>query len=239
MQIASLEDDLDQSRYISEILVGGGYACRSFHDSRSFLQALRQESFDLVLVDWQLPDMDGDEVVRRLRAQHGYGLPVIFVTSRNQESDLVQGLAAGADDYVVKPVRPAELLARIGAQLRRNTGGTQSTAAFPVGLYVIDPGAGSISLHGEPVVLTPKEFELALVFFRNIGRLLSRDLLAEMVWNRAIPPTSRTLDTHLSNIRQKLQLQPRNGLRLTSSYALGYRLVRTDTGADDSSEPSL
>ena len=235
MKIASLEDDLDQSCYIRDILAAGGYECSSFHQSRGFLEAVRSETFDLALIDWQLPDMDGDEVVRRLRAQLGYGLPVIFVTSRNLETDLVQGLAAGADDYLVKPLRPAELLARIGALLRRHAAQPASTP-FSVAGYTIDPGAGTISLNGDTVALTPKEFELALLFFRNIGRLLSRDILAETVWNRAIPPTSRTLDTHLSNIRQKLQLQPRNGLRLTSSYALGYRLVRVEAGADATTE---
>jgi len=235
MKIASLEDDLDQACYIRDILTAGGYSCLSYQESTRFLEALRTESFDLALVDWQLPDMDGDEVVRQLRAQYGYSLPVIFVTSRNLETDLVQGLAAGADDYLIKPLRPAELLARIGAHLRRRAA-QPAGAPFAVAAYLIDPVAGAISLNGSPVALTPKEFELALLFFRNIGRLMSRDVLAETVWNRAIPSTSRTLDTHLSNIRQKLQLQPRNGLRLTSSYALGYRLMRTDTGLDSTTE---
>ena len=88
----------------------------------------------------------------------------------------------------------------------------------------VDPAARVITLDDVAITLAPKEFELALLFFRNIGRLMSRDVLAECVWNREIPATSRTLDTHLSNIRQKLQLRPQHGVRLTSSYALGYRL---------------
>ncbi|CAJ47602.1 response regulator transcription factor [Bordetella avium] len=225
MKIASLEDDLDQARHIQQLLQQAHYECRSFQQSQDLLAAMRVESFDLILVDWQLPDMDGDEVVRHLRARYGIGLPIIFLTSRNQEEDLVEGLNAGADDYIVKPLRAAELLARVAALLRR----TQATAslenpAFDLGPYHVDPARRVIELHGEAIPLAPKEYELALLFLRNIGRLLSRDLLAESVWNREIPPTSRTLDTHLSNIRQKLQLRPENGLRLTSSYALGYRL---------------
>src|SRR5690606_34610157 len=93
-----------------------------------------------------------------------------------------------------------------------------------VGRYTFDEGDGTACLDDESIVLAPKEFELAMLFFRNPGRLFSRDVLSTAIWNRHIPPTSRTLDTHLSNIRQKLRLRPENGLRLTSSYALGYRL---------------
>ncbi|MDQ8033342.1 DNA-binding response regulator [Bordetella genomosp. 1] len=224
MKIASLEDDLDQARQIQQVLVDAGYECRSFQKSQDLLAALRTDAFDLILVDWQLPDIDGDEVVRRLRARYGNSAAIIFLTSRNQEEDLVEGLRAGADDYIVKPLRPAELLARAGALLRRTQPSRPDLTAFSVAQYRIDPAERTITLHGEAISLPPKEYELALIFFRNVGRLMSRDLLAESVWNREIPATSRTLDTHLSNVRQKLQLRPENGVRLTSSYALGYRL---------------
>lgn len=224
MKIASLEDDLDQAHQIQQLLQAAGYECQSFQTSQDLLAALRDETFDLILVDWHVPDMDGDDVVRYLRVRHGLSLPIIFVTSRSLEEDLVNGLNAGADDYIVKPLRPAELLARVAALLRRTQPGAQDLQTFDIGPYQIDPIHHVIALHGTPVNLAPKEYELALLFLRNIGRLLSRDLLAEIVWNREIPPTSRTLDTHLSNIRQKLMLRPQNGLRLTSSYALGYRL---------------
>ncbi|SAI66861.1 two-component response regulator [Bordetella ansorpii] len=224
MKIASLEDDLDQARHIQQTLRGAGYECDSFQLSLDLLAALRTTAYDLVVLDWQLPDMDGDEVVRQLRSNFGFAIPIIFVTSRNQEEDLVRGLQAGADDYIPKPLRPAELLARVAALLRRSQPATPAHAAFTVAAYRIDPGERSVQLDGNRIVLAPKEYELALLFFRNLGRLLSRDVLAERVWNREIPATSRTLDTHLSNIRQKLQLRPQHGVRLTSSYALGYRL---------------
>ncbi|WP_144637213.1 response regulator transcription factor [Bordetella genomosp. 13] len=234
MKIASLEDDLDQARHIQQTLRGAGYDCDSFQLSLDLLAAMRAQAYDLVVLDWQLPDMDGDEVVRQLRSNFGFAIPVIFVTSRNQEEDLVRGLQAGADDYIPKPLRPSELLARVGALLRRAQPAMPSHAAFAVAAYRIDPGERSVQLEGRKIVLAPKEYELALLFFRNLGRLLSRDVLAERVWNREIPATSRTLDTHLSNIRQKLQLRPQHGVRLTSSYALGYRLdlvASEDAGA--------
>ncbi|OAE59737.1 DNA-binding response regulator [Achromobacter mucicolens] len=224
MKIASLEDDLDQARRIQQVLTAAGYACSSYHQSRDLLAALRTEAFDLVLLDWHLPDMDGDDVVRWLRAHIGARIPVIFLTNRSAEDDLVEGLRAGADDYIVKPMRPLELLARVAALLRRSQIAEPVDQTIEVARYRVDPAARIITLDDEAITLAPKEFELALLFFRNVGRLMSRDVLAECVWNREIPATSRTLDTHLSNIRQKLQLRPQHGVRLTSSYALGYRL---------------
>lgn len=224
MKIASLEDDLDQARRIQQVLTAAGYACTSYHQSRDLLAALRTEAYDLVLLDWHLPDIDGDDVVRWLRAHIGARIPVIFLTNRSAEDDLVEGLRAGADDYIVKPMRPLELLARVAALLRRSQIAEPVDQTIEVARYRVDPAARTISLDDVAISLAPKEFELALLFFRNVGRLMSRDVLAECVWNREIPATSRTLDTHLSNIRQKLQLRPQHGVRLTSSYALGYRL---------------
>jgi DNA-binding response OmpR family regulator len=122
--------------------------------------------------------------------------------------------------------------------LRRSQIAEPANDSFDVANYRVEPAARVISLNGAPVTLAPKEFELALLFFRNQGRLMSRDVLAECVWNREIPATSRTLDTHLSNIRQKLQLRPENGVRLTSSYALGYRLELIGTSEDSPASPS-
>ncbi|WP_019937407.1 response regulator transcription factor [Bordetella sp. FB-8] len=224
MKIASLEDDLDQARQIQQVLASAGYHCDSFQQSVDLLGAMRNITYDLVLLDWQLPDMNGDEVLRHLRNHFGYAIPVILLTSRSQEEEVVQGLQAGADDFISKPLRHAELLARISALLRRAQPVQAAEAAFTVGAYRIDPAERFITLDGRNIVLAPKEFDLAVLFFRNIGRLLSRDVLAESVWNREIPATSRTLDTHLSNIRQKLQLRAQHGVRLSSSYALGYRL---------------
>ncbi|WP_343737557.1 response regulator transcription factor [Achromobacter sp.] len=224
MKIASLEDDLDQARRIQQVLTAAGYACTSYHQSRDLLAALRTETYDLVLLDWHLPDIDGDDVVRWLRTHIGARIPVIFLTNRSAEDDLVEGLRAGADDYIVKPMRPLELLARVAALLRRSQIAEPVDQTIEVARYRVDPAARAISLDDVAIPLAPKEFELALLFFRNVGRLMSRDVLAECVWNREIPATSRTLDTHLSNIRQKLQLRPQHGVRLISSYALGYRL---------------
>jgi DNA-binding response OmpR family regulator len=224
MNIASLEDDLAQAQLINETLKTAGYSCITFSQGKTLLGALTKPSdFDLLLLDWEMPGVNGMDIVRWVRANLGPSMPVIFLTSRDQEKDLIIGLQEGADDYITKPIKPGELLARIQALLRRSKP-TESNQAFSCGPYLIDPDNDGIRLHGELVELAPKEFELALLLFRNPDRLFSRDVLSFNIWNREIPATSRTLDTHLSNIRRKLQLRPENGVRLTSSYALGYRL---------------
>jgi len=225
MHIASLEDDPNQARLIQSILAQAGYDCTTFETGQSLLSSLaRPHSFDLLLLDWEVPDISGLDIIRWVRINLGQSIPAMFLTNRTEEADLVTGLQAGADDYMIKPFRQGELIARCAALLRRNIATAPQDAVFTCGAYQIDPAAQRITLNGQAIELAPKEYELALLFFRNPGRLFSRDVLSHNVWNREIPATSRTLDTHLSNVRRKLQLQPEHGVRLTASYALGYRL---------------
>lgn len=225
IRIASLEDDPVQAGLIRQILTDTSYICTTFSTGTALLKALRKSCpFDLLLIDWEVPDVNGIEVVRWVRTHIGGDLPIMFLTSRSLEADLVLGLKAGADDYMKKPIQAGELLARISALLRRSGLPSLADPSFSLLGYEADLARSTISLHGEPVTLTSKEFDLAVLFLRNPSRLFSRDALSNMVWNRDIPATSRTLDSHLSSIRRKLQLQPHNGVCLSSSYALGYRL---------------
>ena len=229
MNIASLEDDSAQAQLIQQVLAEAGHACTVFATGEEMLAVLQKsQPFDLLLIDWEIPDISGLEIVRWVRVHLGYEIPVMFLTNRIQEEDLVLGLQAGADDYMLKPMRSGELVARVKALLRRSGLPERAEQGFHVGAYEIDTLAGVIRLNGEVVPLAPKEFDLAVLFFRNPWRLFSRDVLSTLIWNREIPPTSRTLDTHLSNIRQKLELRPENGVSLASSYALGYRLALID-----------
>lgn len=225
MHIASLEDDPAQGELIRSIVTEAGHTFSLYTRGRDLLAALmRRHDFDLLLVDWELPDISGFDVLRSIRNNLGENIPVIFITNHHQETDLVAALQAGADDYIIKPLREAELLARIQALARRWTFVPRQEAAFQCAAYYVDPTKDRIELNGSAVELAPKEFELALLFLRNPDQLFSRDVLSSSVWNRHIPATSRTIDTHLSNIRRKLQLRPENGVRLMASYALGYRL---------------
>lgn len=225
MNIAFLEDDLIQAELIKNYLISADYFCSSFQSGKKLLATLaKPHDFDLVILDWEVPDVSGLDVLHWIRSNQGYALPVLFLTSRTDETDLITGLQSGADDYICKPIRKGELIARVQALLRRLNPITQSNEPFSFGVYDIDPINNTISLKNKEITLAPKEFELALLFFRNPGRLFSRDVLSAAVWNREILATSRTLDTHLSNIRRKLALKPENGVRLNASYALGYRL---------------
>lgn len=227
--IALLEDDAIQSAWMTQTLADAGLACRAFEDGTQLLAVLRTaHPFQLLLLDWELPGLSGLEVLRWVRANLPDPLPVIFVTNRTLEQDLVSGLEAGADDYIGKPCRPAELLARIRAQLRRRQPAILPRTDFSLGGFHVDLANRRITLQGRAIALTPKEFDLAALFLRHPWRLFSRDDLCMLVWNREVPSTSRTLDTHLSNIRKKLRLGPASGTLLSASYALGYRLELLD-----------
>src|SRR5690606_11164122 len=177
---------------INETLTNAGYGCESFSQGKTLLAALaKPTNFDLLLLDWEMPGINGLDIVRWVRGNLGPSMPVIFLTSRTQEEDLIIGLHEGADDYITKPIKSGELLARIQALLRRSKS-TESTLAFSFGPYHIDPDNEIIRLRGQPIELAPKEYELALLLFRNPGRLFSRDVLSFNIWNREIPATSRT-----------------------------------------------
>jgi len=228
MRIASVEDDASQAEQIRQLLEEAGFTCTSFATGSAFLRALRDQAFDLVIMDWQLPDVSGYELVSWVRQHSGRLPPILFLTSRIDESDIVAGLTVGADDYLAKPVRPGEFVARVRALLRRAYPETlQEDDLIRQGGYMVDARRRVIALTGKFVDLSPREFDLALFLFRNIGRLLSRDVIEQAVWGRAMEAGSRTLDTHMSRLRIKLALRPEHGVRLTSVYSHGYRFEAT------------
>jgi DNA-binding response OmpR family regulator len=224
MRIALLEDDGEQAATVARWLSDGGHVCHTYRRGADLIRDSSHESFDLMMLDWEVPDISGIQVLRWVRQRNDALTPVLFITARPMEEDIVKALEEGADDYMVKPVRRTELLARANALWRRtrNNAAAEATLEFPP--YRIDTVERSISFNGEKVELTQKEFELALFLFRNVGRLLSRGHIFEAVWGRSAALSSRTTDTHLSRVRSKLKLQPEHGFRLTSVYNYGYRL---------------
>ncbi|RDK08743.1 response regulator transcription factor [Cupriavidus lacunae] len=224
MRIASVEDDPDQAELIRQILSEAGFECESFANGADLLRALRERAYDLLLVDWQLPGTSGYELVSWVRQKSGNMPPILFVTSRTAESDIVDGLTVGADDYMLKPIRAGELIARVRSLLRRAyPEAAQEVELIRRGNYTVDTHARTITVGGEAALLSPREYELALFLFRNTGRLLAREVVEQAVWGRAMGAGSRTLDTHISRLRLKLALRPENGVRLTSVYSHGYR----------------
>ena len=223
MRVAVLEDDADHAVLVTQALHQGGHTYAVYSTGARFIQAMVRETFDVLLLDWMMPDMTGLEVLDWLR-QLENPTPVIFVTSRDAEEDIVQALTHGADDYLVKPPRAGELLARLQA-LKRRADGAGGGGALTVEPYAFDPSQSVVRLHGEIMELTQRQFELALVLFRNTGRLLSRQYLLEAVWGLNEKVQTRTLDIHVSQLRNLLQLSD-NGWRIHSVYAHGYRLEK-------------
>lgn len=220
MRVAVLEDDADHAALVTGALHQGGHTAVVYDTGARFLQAMARETFDVLVLDWMLPDTTGLDVLDQVREREIH-VPVLFVTSRDAEEDIVQALAHGADDYLVKPPRAAELLARLQALKRRADG--PGSGALVVGPYEFDPAQSEARLHGEIIELTQRQFELAVVLFRNTGRLMSRQYLLEAVWGLNDMVQTRTLDIHISQLRNLLQLAD-NGWRIQSVYAHGYRL---------------
>lgn len=232
MRLALLEDDPAQADILVAWLTTAGHDVHAFTLGKDLLRIASRESFDAFLIDWMLPDQSGHEVLRCLRQERGVVAPVLFVTSRDAEEDIVAGLDAGADDYMVKPVRRLELLSRLEAVWRRAHARNAPSQLFDLPPYRIDIEHRRVLQNGVPVEsLTEKEFALVLFLFQNLGRLLSRGHLLEAVWGLSANIPTRTLDTHISRIRKKLDLHPANGFRLVPAYNYGYRLERTAASA--------
>jgi DNA-binding response OmpR family regulator len=229
MHIGVLEDDPSQRELISLLLEEGQHTSRGFGLAQSFQEGLKRETFDLVLVDWVLPDGTGGQVIEWIRANVGWQLPVIVVTAQEDEETVVAALQAGADDYIVKPPKPLELLARVSSALRRAR--PNALAILRVGDYEIDIQRERLSLAGEPVAMTQKEFDLAVVLFQNLGKILSRDFLLDKVWGKSADVDARTVDTHVSRLRRKLSLDGSRGWKLAPVYGFGYRFDRVDAAS--------
>jgi len=237
MRIAMLDNEPRQIERVRHTMAEIGHECHGFDDGKSFLRALRHQSFDMLILDWQLPDAEGPDVVRWIRKKLGQRLPVLFMAKRRKGANMVEALTAGADDFVLEPIRPAELQARVAALLRRAYP-AQHESELVVGPYRFVPFKRTLQFDGEAIVLKHREYELALFMFRNIGRVLSREHLLETVWGMGGAASSRSLDTHMSRLRSKLDLRPANGLLLSAVYRLGYRLDFMDNNTPEPPYPS-
>jgi two-component system response regulator RegX3 len=222
MRIAILEDDLSQLELLTHWLTLAEHHAVSFERGEDLMVSIGQERFDMLILDWNLPDASGIDILIRVRQT--YKVPVLFCTARGEQDDVVQALRAGADDYLIKPVRHLELLARIESLARRATKPRANDEVFEVNDFRVDCIARAISREGALFDLSGKDFDLAVLFLRNVGRLLPRGYIHESVWETIGAVTSRTLDSHVSRIRNKLGLVPSNGWQLKSVYRHGYRL---------------
>jgi len=205
-----LEDDLKLEGYDVEVV----------HDGEAASRRAREQSYDLIILDVMLPHKDGFEVCRELR-RAGLRTPVILLTAKTQESDKVLGLDLGADDYVTKPFSPRELRARVKAALRRAWG--EMAEAYRFGDVEVDFTRCELRRAGKAVEITPIEFKLLAAFIRHRGRLLNRDKLLDEVWGRETFVTDRAVDTHVTNLRKKIESKASKPRFLVSVRGMGYR----------------
>ncbi|MFI2259887.1 response regulator transcription factor [Streptomyces tubercidicus] len=221
------EDDEKQAELLRRYLEREGHAVTAVGDGLAALEAVRQGETDLLILDVMMPRADGLDVVRILRAEHRE-VPVLMLTARSTEDDLLLGLDLGADDYVTKPYSPRELMARVRTLLRRTRrppGDDAADGVLTVGGLVVDPVRHLVSVDGRTVECTPGEFRVLSTLAAAPGRVFSRpQLLAELHgFDRYI--SDRTVDVHVMNLRKKIEPAPRRPIRLLTVFGVGYKLT--------------
>lgn len=223
-RVALLEDSAIEAESITRLFEDNGYKLVVCQSGTEFLRMLETDSFDMVVLDWNVPDVTGIEVLFQLRNVMQLGCPVLMLTSRASEYDIVQALNHGADDYLVKPWKPFELLARVKALLRRRHF-VEMQPDEKLSSFILDSKAMKISRNGKVFKLSNKEFLLAQLLLRHLGTPVARMHIVQTVWN-GIDPDARTLDVHIARLRTKLGLSAGFGYRLSSIYGYGYRLEK-------------
>jgi DNA-binding response OmpR family regulator len=217
-----VEDNVDLASGLAGNLEVEGYRVAVAHDGKEGLAAARRLAPDLLILDLMLPGLDGTRVLKTLR-DTGFEAPVLLLTARGEEADKVRGFRLGADDYVTKPFGLLELLARVEALLRRSARGTPAVLRF--GDVDVDTEKRIVTRAGSPVELAPKEYDLLLALLAAKGAVMTRQELLRRVWGYADAVVSRTVDTHVLELRRKLEADPASPRHLLTARKAGYRLA--------------
>ena len=220
MRILVVEDEEHLATLVAEVLGREGYAAEVVGDGRTALARALVEPFDLLVVDWMLPDLDGVQVIKRLRAAD-IGVPVLMLTARSQVEDRVEGLDAGADDYLPKPFAFPELLARVRALARRPPEKSGEETALTVGDVTLDPGRHEVRRAGERIDLTAKEFALLATLMQRPGQIFTRSVLLDTVWGGITGTYTNAVDLYVHYLRKKLD-RPDETSRIRTVHGTGY-----------------
>jgi len=219
-----IDDDVELCGLLGEFLSVEGFDVECAHDGKQGLEIAFASNPDLVILDVMLPGIDGFEVLRRFRQKRG--TPVLMLTAREEELDRVLGFTLGADDYVVKPFSPRELVERVKAILRRSCNRTtRSDAPIHLGGIVLDPERHSVTLDGRPVSLTPSEYCLLYALMTAPGRVFTRDELLAQLYDHGGVVIDRVIDVHIGKIRQKLEPDPSSPYYIQTLRGVGYRFA--------------
>jgi DNA-binding response OmpR family regulator len=224
MRVVIADDEADVIAFLKSIVEEMGHIAVTFSDGNKLSQALVRETYDLLILDWNIPGKDGLATLQWMQTSMPERPAVIMMTNRSAKKDISDALNAGADDYITKPEDREVVAARIKAMLRRNAGSGAFDAHATYGKYQLNRIDQTVSINGKTISMTAKEFELADLFFRNADRTLSRNYIMETIWRTTAALATRTLDMHISRVRAKLDLQPENGFRIFTVFGYGYRL---------------
>ncbi len=218
-----VDDEPTIAEVVSRYLERAGYYTRTAADGARALAMIGSERPDLVVLDLMLPGIDGLEVMRRLRHAEQEPIGVILLTAKGEEADRVIGLRLGADDYVVKPFSPRELVARVDAVLRRVESAPAQQAAIELSDLTIDPAARQVYVRGEEVVLTQREFDVLLFLARHPGQAFSRNQLMDAIWQYSFYTDTSTVTVHIRRLRSKVEVDPSRPRHIQTVWGVGYR----------------
>jgi DNA-binding response OmpR family regulator len=228
MRVAFLSVKSVQAVALRRRLIDAGHCLSSCETLDDLVAAFSSDSYDALVVIEQTVDERGLEQVASIRGQRKLDIPLILITPQQGENFVVRALNEGADDYMASPVREAEFLARLEALTRRTWHSPTMYRPIQAGRLHVDLEIRRILLDGAPLQMTVKDFDLAVLLLRNVGRLISRARIAQTVWGKRRTATSRTVDTHISRVRRTLLLTEANGWKLSAVHRRGYRLERLD-----------
>jgi two-component system response regulator ResD len=224
--ILVVDDEPTIAEVVARYLQRAGYEARTAADGPSAVVAAMSHRPDLVVLDIMLPGLDGLEVMQRLQKDGDARVPVILLTAKGEESDRLAGLRQGADDYVVKPFSPVELVARVDAVLRRADGGRDAEEALRFGDLEIDPATRTVVIRGRQADLTAREFDLLLFLARHPGHVFTRDQLMDRVWQLSFYSDTTTVTVHIRRLRAKIEADASNPQRIQTVWGVGYRFRR-------------
>lgn len=222
LRIAIADERPDNREYLIQILRDDDYHCSTFSNGDDVIAAMRREQFDLLLLDWNMPRTSGAAIIAWLSQNIPDPPPAILLTSRNAKQDIIRALDAGVVDYIVKNEDPEVIRARIDAACRKRLDTAYDFPQF--GDFLFDRPCQCVHYRGEAIDLRSKEFKLAQLLFDNLNRPLSRNYIMARIWNASPDLKTRTLDMHISRVRNKLCLRPERGVYLRSIFGIGYRL---------------
>lgn len=224
--ILIVEDDSTLLRVLKDNFEFSGYAVRTAADGKRALQLVGESKPDLIILDVMLPQISGFDFCKRVRGD-GLTIPIIMLTAKGQESDIVLGLNLGADDYVTKPFSIDVLLARVAARLRRRKDGPEAASqidfVFEFGDCRLDVQAHKLFQRGKEILLTPKEFRLLEFFVKHSGRCFTRDKILDEVWGEDLIVTERSVDRCINTLRSKIEHDPQNPAHVQTIRDVGYR----------------